>query len=108
MAHKRKPAAQNGFVLHLGDRGRLVLPSRLRKQLGWKTGEELVLIVEDDIGYARLLQEQFVARGLTAVRAADAETAERLLKDGMKPRAVEPAILSAAEERLPSRSSARA
>jgi PAS domain S-box-containing protein len=47
-----------------------------------------VLIVEDDIGYARLLQEQFVARGLTAVRAADAETAERLLKDGMKPRAV--------------------
>jgi signal transduction histidine kinase/CheY-like chemotaxis protein len=47
-----------------------------------------VLIVEDDVGYARLLQEQFVARGLTAVRAADAETAERLLKDGMKPRAV--------------------
>jgi PAS domain S-box-containing protein len=47
-----------------------------------------VLIVEDDIGYARLLQEQFVARGLTAVRAADAETAQRLLKEGMKPRAV--------------------
>ena len=47
-----------------------------------------VLIVEDDIGYARLLQEQFVARGLTAVRAGDAETAERLLKEGMKPRAV--------------------
>jgi PAS domain S-box-containing protein len=47
-----------------------------------------VLIVEDDIGYARLLQEQFVARGLTAVRASDAETAERLLKEGMKPRAV--------------------
>ena len=47
-----------------------------------------VLIVEDDIGYARLLQEQFVARGLTAVRAADAETAQRLLQDGMKPRAV--------------------
>jgi len=47
-----------------------------------------VLIVEDDIGYARLLQEQFVARGLTAVRAGDAETAERLLREGMKPRAV--------------------
>jgi PAS domain S-box-containing protein len=47
-----------------------------------------VLIVEDDIGYARLLQEQFVANGLTAVRAGDAETAERLLKEGMKPRAV--------------------
>jgi PAS domain S-box-containing protein len=47
-----------------------------------------VLIVEDDVGYARLLQEQFVARGLTAVRAGDAETAERLLKEGMKPRSV--------------------
>ena len=47
-----------------------------------------VLIVEDDSGFGRLLQEQFVARGLTAVRAADAETAQRLLKEGMKPRAV--------------------
>jgi PAS domain S-box-containing protein len=47
-----------------------------------------VLIVEDDSGFARLLQEQFVARGLTAVRTADAESAERLLKEGMKARAV--------------------
>ena len=47
-----------------------------------------VLIVEDDSGFARLLQEQFIARGMTTVRAADAETAERLLKAGMKPRAV--------------------
>jgi PAS domain S-box-containing protein len=47
-----------------------------------------VLIVEDDTGFARLLQEQFIARGMTTVRAADAETAERLLREGMKPRAV--------------------
>jgi len=47
-----------------------------------------VLIVEDDAGFARLLQEQFVSRGMTAVRAPDAETAERLLKAGMKPRSV--------------------
>jgi CheY-like chemotaxis protein len=47
-----------------------------------------VLIVEDDSGFARLLQEQFVARGMTAVRAPDAETAERLLQAGMKPRSV--------------------
>src|ERR1700730_7065643 len=31
-----------------------------------------VLIVEDDSGFARLLQEQFVARGMTTVRAPDA------------------------------------
>ena len=47
-----------------------------------------VLIVEDDAGFARLLQEQIVARGMTAVRAPDAETAERLLQAGMKPRSV--------------------
>jgi CheY-like chemotaxis protein len=47
-----------------------------------------VLIVEDNSGFARLLQEQFVARGMTAVRAPDAETAERLLQEGMKPRSV--------------------
>lgn len=47
-----------------------------------------VFIVEDDTGYAHLLQQQFVAHGLTAVRVADAETAERLLKEGMKARAV--------------------
>ncbi len=47
-----------------------------------------VLIVEDDTGFARLLEEQFLSRGLTAVRTADAETAERLLREGMKPRAV--------------------
>jgi PAS domain S-box-containing protein len=47
-----------------------------------------VLIIEDDTGFARMLQEQFVARGMTTVRTADAETAQRLLKGGMKPRAV--------------------
>jgi CheY-like chemotaxis protein len=47
-----------------------------------------VLIVEDDAAFASLLQEQFVARGMTTVRTADAETAERLLSEGMKPRAV--------------------
>jgi len=47
-----------------------------------------VLIVEDDTGFARLLEEQFIARGMSTVRAADAETAERLLKEGMKARAV--------------------
>ncbi len=47
-----------------------------------------VLIVEDDIGLARLLEAELLARGLTSVRAGDAETAEHLLLDGMKPRAV--------------------
>jgi PAS domain S-box-containing protein len=65
-----------------GSRFQLTLPIR-------QTPDEAdVLIVEDDTGFARLLQELFVARGMTTVRTADAETAERLLKQGMKPRAV--------------------
>ena len=39
-------------------------------------------------GFARLLEAELLANGLTAVRAADVETAELLLRDGMKPRAV--------------------
>ena len=47
-----------------------------------------VLIVEEDAGFARLLQAELIDTGLTAVRAGDVETAEHLLLDGMKPRAV--------------------
>jgi two-component system, OmpR family, sensor histidine kinase VicK len=67
----------------MGSRFQFTLPA-VHKSLE----EADVLIVEDDTGFARLLQEQFTARGMTTVRAADAETADRLLKAGMKPRAV--------------------
>ena len=46
-----------------------------------------VLIVEDDAAYAKLLKAEFAAVGLDTIRAADAETAERLLVD-TTPRAV--------------------
>jgi PAS domain S-box-containing protein len=81
-AHGGKVSASSDGV-GKGSRFRFTLPAVE------KVPEEAdVLIVEDDTGYARLLQEQFVARGMTTVRTADAETAERLLKQGMKPRAV--------------------
>jgi len=46
-----------------------------------------VLIVEDEAWFASILKAEFAARGLTTVRAADAETAERLLVD-TTPRAI--------------------
>jgi CheY-like chemotaxis protein len=46
-----------------------------------------VLIVEDEAWFAGILKAEFAANGLTTVRAADAETAERLLAD-MTPRAI--------------------
>ncbi len=48
MAHTKASVPQETYVLQLGDRGRLVLPARLRKQLSLKTGQELVLTLEDD------------------------------------------------------------
>jgi CheY-like chemotaxis protein len=38
-----------------------------------------VLVVEDDAGFAHLLQAELTARGLSSIWAADAETAERLM-----------------------------
>jgi PAS domain S-box-containing protein len=38
-----------------------------------------VLVVEDDSGFARLLEAELTARGLSSVWAADAETAEHLM-----------------------------
>ncbi len=48
MAHANRSVPQESYVLHLGDRGRLVLPSRLRKRLALKSGEELVLTLDED------------------------------------------------------------
>jgi PAS domain S-box-containing protein len=42
-----------------------------------QTGD--VLVVEDDAGFAHLLQAELTARGLSSIWAADAETAERLM-----------------------------
>jgi PAS domain S-box-containing protein len=46
-----------------------------------------VLLVEDDAGFAHLLEAELVSRGLSSVWAADAESAEHLLEH-QKPRAV--------------------
>lgn len=47
------------YTLHLGARGRLVLPAQLREQLNLKEGDRLILTVEAD-GSLRLvsLREQ--------------------------------------------------
>jgi DNA-binding NtrC family response regulator len=47
-----------------------------------------VLIVDDDPAFAGLLEAELLSHGLSSVRAGDAETAEHLLMDGMKPRAL--------------------
>ena len=50
-----------------------------------KSGD--VLLVEDDVGFARLLEAELLVNGLSSVWAPDAETADRLIGQ-MTPRAV--------------------
>jgi CheY-like chemotaxis protein len=52
-----------------------------------RRGSGEVLIVEDDAGFASLMKAEFAAQGLSTVRAADAETAEHMLRD-LTPRAI--------------------
>ena len=46
-----------------------------------------VLIVEDDLGFAKLIKAEFALNGLSTVRASDAETAQEMLVH-MSPRAI--------------------
>jgi len=46
-----------------------------------QTGD--VLVVEDDSGFAHLLQAELAARNLTSIWAADAETAEHLMRNNI-------------------------
>jgi two-component system cell cycle sensor histidine kinase/response regulator CckA len=76
-AHGGKIAAQSRGV-GKGSRFQFTIPlARDRAQ----TGD--VLVVEDDSGFAHLLEAELAGRGLSTIWAADAETAERLMTQSM-------------------------
>lgn len=80
-AHGGRVAASSKG-LGKGARFRFTLPI---SQPGARSAD--VLIVEGEAWFASILKVEFAAQGLSTVRAADAETAERLLL-GMAPRAI--------------------
>jgi AbrB family looped-hinge helix DNA binding protein len=53
MAHKAVTGPPKTYQLELGARGRLVLPAPVRKQVGLRPGDRLVLVV-DESGEMRL------------------------------------------------------
>ena len=53
MAHKKATAPVEHYSVRLGNRGRLVLPSKLRQKLRLKDGDRLLLTVQPD-GTVRL------------------------------------------------------
>ena len=59
MAHIVNLSSLASSEVQLGQRGRVVLPAAVRKRLGWRAGDRLVLIVEDsgEIRLASLRQQ---------------------------------------------------
>jgi AbrB family looped-hinge helix DNA binding protein len=68
------------YTVQLGERGRLVLPSPVRRELGLERGDRLLLSVED--GAVRLVSAQEVARrchGLLADKYPGRSLADELI-----------------------------
>ena len=68
-------------TLHLGDRGRLVLPARARRELGLKKGSRLILTMEEP-GVLKLISARAAAadcQGLLKELAGDRSLADELV-----------------------------
>ena len=80
MAHTSK---SEQYDLHVGGRGRLVLPSPVRKQLALREGDLLVLTVETD-GHMVLMplrDQVHKARGLMRDVAPGVDLADELVRE---------------------------
>ena len=83
MAHRAAPSQETHYSIRLGDCGRMVLPARLRKTLGLKPGESLLLTVEAD-GAMRLStrrQRLQSAQGMFAQISPERILSEELIED---------------------------
>ncbi|MGC8876941.1 AbrB/MazE/SpoVT family DNA-binding domain-containing protein [Thermus sp.] len=77
------PTFQAQYLTHLGAKGRVVLPAEVRKALGLKEGDRLLLRVRED-GTLELLSAREVARralGLFAHVAPGRSLVEELLAE---------------------------
>jgi AbrB family looped-hinge helix DNA binding protein len=54
--------AHNSYTAQIGARGRVVLPAELRERHGWKEGQELRFIEEDDGSVTVLTQDEALDR----------------------------------------------
>jgi AbrB family looped-hinge helix DNA binding protein len=73
MTHKRAQSPQT--AIRLGARGRIVLPARVRKQLGLRTGDSLIVTIEQE-GAIRLTRLQ---RQLQAMQGMFRKQPKRIL-----------------------------
>ncbi len=83
MWHNRAVAHRGQYAVKLGERGRLVLPAAVRRELGVETGERLIVTLEED-GSVRLVNARTLARrlrGLLRDEYPDVDLVEELLSD---------------------------
>jgi len=83
MWHILRMARSDPFPIQLGDRGRLVLPAELRKQLNLREGDELLVTVQPD-GSLRLASPRQAVRetrGLYRARAGGRSLSHELIAE---------------------------
>lgn len=71
------------FGTNLGSRGRLVIPASLRERVGWKEGDRMILIVDEE-NNVRLVSSADVARqtrGMFAHIAPGVSLVDELIAD---------------------------
>ncbi|HEV2013286.1 MAG TPA: AbrB/MazE/SpoVT family DNA-binding domain-containing protein [Candidatus Dormibacteraeota bacterium] len=76
-------AHAEAFPVQLGDRGRLVLPAEIRKQLNLREGDELLVTVQPD-GSLRLTSPRLAVRetrGLYRAQARHRSLVDELIAD---------------------------
>ena len=76
-------ATQESYTVTLGERGRVVLPSSLRRELGVHTGDRLILSVQED-GSVRLVSARQLAAELQGIfkdLAPDRSLADELIAE---------------------------
>jgi len=82
MSHRTQSTPES-YRLHVGNRGRVVLPAEVRHRLDLKDGDRLILTVEED-GSLRLVSARTLAQqlqGMFADVAPGADLVDELLAE---------------------------
>jgi AbrB family looped-hinge helix DNA binding protein len=83
MTHKTQKPLKDKYVLQVGNRGRINLPSEFRKRLGIEEGDRILLTIEED-GSAKLVsmrKQVEKVQGMLKHLSPDRSWADELIKE---------------------------
>ena len=83
MAHAPSAKPRESYDLQIGLRGRVVLPAKLRRRLGLREGDRMVLIVQPDhsLRLVSLREQVKKLRGMYKHLAPGVSMADELIKE---------------------------